>query len=147
MRYGIQELAELAGVSRRTVRYYVQRGLLPAPTGTGRGKHYTDLHLEALVRVRALQERGVPLDRIPAQLDGAESPPARPAPSAPAPVAAHRWLRLELDDGVELLLRDAPPLAPHRLRRLTAAIRAALGPEPEPEPGPDPDPDPQGDPS
>ena len=30
-RYDIDELADLGGVSRRTVRYYVQEGLLPAP--------------------------------------------------------------------------------------------------------------------
>ena len=38
-RYNIDELADLGGVSRRTVRYYVQEGLLPAPLGVGRGRH------------------------------------------------------------------------------------------------------------
>lgn len=33
-------MAELGGVSRRTVRYYVQEGLLSAPLGVGRGRHY-----------------------------------------------------------------------------------------------------------
>ena len=33
LRYAIQDLADLADVSRRTVRYYVQEGLIPPPTG------------------------------------------------------------------------------------------------------------------
>jgi DNA-binding transcriptional MerR regulator len=37
-RYGIDELAELGGVSRRTVRYYVQEQLLPPPLGVGAGR-------------------------------------------------------------------------------------------------------------
>ena len=33
--YAIGELADLGGISRRTVRYYVQEGLLPPPRGLG----------------------------------------------------------------------------------------------------------------
>ena len=83
--YGITELAELGGVTRRTVRYYVQRGLLPTPLGTGRGPHYTPAHLERLIHIRKLQEAGVPLAEIAARLNGApqtllsipEAPPER----------------------------------------------------------------------
>jgi DNA-binding transcriptional MerR regulator len=90
--YGIKELAELGGVTRRTVRYYVQRGLLPTPLGTGRGPHYTVAHLERLIHIRKLQETGVPLAEISAQLDGipqasmrapARSPAASPSLRAP----------------------------------------------------------------
>ena len=58
--YSIGELAALGGVSRRTVRYYVQRGLLQAPTGLGRGRHYTQRHLDTLIRIRKLQESVLP---------------------------------------------------------------------------------------
>src|SRR5215470_17384123 len=68
--YGIAELAQLGGVTRRTVRYYVQRGLLPTPLGTGRGPHYTLAHLERLIHIRQMQETGVPLAEIAARLDG-----------------------------------------------------------------------------
>ena len=53
--YSIAEFAERGGVTRRTVRYYVQRGLLDPPEGAGRGARYTDAHLRRLERVRTLQ--------------------------------------------------------------------------------------------
>src|SRR5262250_567509 len=81
-RYGIEELAELGGVTRRTVRYYVQRGLLPTPLGTGRGPHYTPAHLQRLIHIRKLQETGVPLAEIVVQLDGGPQMPLS-VPAAP----------------------------------------------------------------
>src|SRR5262245_11820018 len=84
--YGIEELAALGGVTRRTVRYYVQRGLLPTPLGTGRGPHYTPAHLERLIHIRKLQEAGVPLAEIAAQLDGVPHTPV----SAPEALRARR---------------------------------------------------------
>jgi DNA-binding transcriptional MerR regulator len=88
--YGIKELAELGGVTRRTVRYYVQRGLLPAPLGTGRGPHYTPAHLERLIYIRTLQEAGEPLAEIAARLNGA---PQRPVPPLEVPVERSTSLR------------------------------------------------------
>jgi DNA-binding transcriptional MerR regulator len=39
--YRIGELAELVGASPRTIRYYEERGLLPAPEGHAKGQHRT----------------------------------------------------------------------------------------------------------
>src|SRR6266446_6049751 len=100
--YRIEELAELGGVTRRTVRYYVQRGLLLTPLGTGRGPHYTPAHLERLIHIRKLQETGVPLAEITARLDGAPQTPA----SATAALPEHStWMRFVLVEGVELHVR------------------------------------------
>jgi DNA-binding transcriptional MerR regulator len=102
--FGIQELADRAGVSRRTVRYYVQRGLLPVPTGTGRGKHYNARHLEALVRVRNLQEAGVSL----AEIERPASGDPEVATISQAPLIRRRivrreaYLRIEIAPGIEL---------------------------------------------
>ncbi len=103
-RYSIGELAVLGGVNRRTVRYYVQRGLLAAPAGAGRGSHYTQRHLDTLIRIRELQESGTPLAEIPARLAGRE--PAAPAATLDRP-SYSRWTRISLGDGVEIHLRDA----------------------------------------
>lgn len=68
--YSIGELAQAAGVTRRTVRFYVQRGLLPAPLSLGRGRHYRAEHLRTLVEIKRLQLRGVSLEEIRVRLGG-----------------------------------------------------------------------------
>ena len=67
---GIGELADAAGLSRRAVRFYVQRKLLPTPLGRGRGRHYDASHLERLKRIAELQAAGHSLDAIGRILDG-----------------------------------------------------------------------------
>jgi DNA-binding transcriptional MerR regulator len=116
--YGIGELAELGGVSRRTVRYYVQEGLLPAPLGVGRGRHYGPAHLEQLLRVKALQEQGRSLTEIRAILAGTQD--GRGEPRLPAAPPRSLWTRLELAPGVELHVAGGvrvPP--PGKLAELT----------------------------
>lgn len=124
-RYGIEELAALGGVTRRTVRYYVQEGLIPAPLGVGRGRHYGREHLDRLQAVKALQERGLSLDEIRQGLArGTDPGRARKGASTrtrgPVPlVARSAWTRLEIFPGLELHVsgrRRLPP--PRRLREL-----------------------------
>ena len=62
--YSIVELAQEAQVSRRTVRYYVQRGLLPPPEGKGRGSHYTQKHLQQLLLIKQAQLSGMSLEDV-----------------------------------------------------------------------------------
>ncbi|MBP7462391.1 MAG: MerR family transcriptional regulator [Candidatus Delongbacteria bacterium] len=66
----IGELAEQALVSRRTIRYYVQMGLLPAPEQRGAYSEYRSEHLVRLLLIRRLQGLFWPLDRIRRKLDG-----------------------------------------------------------------------------
>ena len=123
--YGIKELAELGGVTRRTVRYYVQRGLLPTPLGTGRGPHYTVAHLERLIHIRKLQETGVPLAEISAQLDGIPQTSMRAPELSPS---ESTWVRFVLVDGVELHVRaGVASLQPWQLARLVEATQQTLG--------------------
>ncbi len=66
--YKIEELAAEAGVSPRTVRYYVQRGLLPAPEFRGKDTAYGQAHLLRLHAIKRLQQAHLPLDEIQARL-------------------------------------------------------------------------------
>ena len=122
-KYGIAELAALGGVSRRTVRYYVQRGLLPAPSGTGRGKHYGEEHLERLIQVRRWQEDGKSLAEIEA--GESETSTAVCAPAAGDPVA-QLWVRCGLAEGVELMVRSNAGVGPAKLDRIADAVRRVL---------------------
>jgi DNA-binding transcriptional MerR regulator len=67
--YKLEELARAADISPRTVRYYVQRGLLPAPAFRGRDTAYTGEHLVRLRAIRKLQDDYLPLDAIAVELE------------------------------------------------------------------------------
>ena len=124
-RYAIGDLARLGGVTRRTVRYYVQEGLLPAPLGVGRGNHYGAEHLERLLRVKAMQESGRTLDEI--RRAAAPAKAAR-AERAVAP-ARSLWRRIALAPGVELHVAGSVRLpSPGRLEELAAWCRLHMPP-------------------
>ena len=125
-RFSIDELADLGGVSRRTVRFYIQEGLLPAPLGVGRGSHYDRSHLDRLLEVKARQEAGQSLVEIRA---GRRAPGAgeRHAAALAAAIARSAWRRLELAPGVELhVASDIRLPAPGRLDELVTWCRQNL---------------------
>jgi DNA-binding transcriptional MerR regulator len=68
--YTLQELAAAAGVSIRTIRYYIGEGLLPAPIGAGPQSHYTQSHLDRLRAIGLLKDRYLPLKEIRKALSG-----------------------------------------------------------------------------
>ena len=128
VRYAIGDLARLADVSRRTVRYYVQEGLIPAPLGVGRGNHYGPEHLEQILRVKALQEAGRTLDEI--RLGRAGAPGSKnPTTERQAALRRSLWRRVTLAPGVELHLAGSVRLPPPgRLQELAAWCRLHLAP-------------------
>jgi DNA-binding transcriptional MerR regulator len=124
VRYAIGELATLGAVSRRTVRYYVQEGLIPPPLGLGRGNHYTAEHLEQLLRVKAMQENGRSLVDIRRALDQVSNRRSS-AESAPDELLPRSlWRRLTVMPGVELHVGSSVRLPPPaRLRELAEWCR------------------------
>jgi DNA-binding transcriptional MerR regulator len=68
--YTLQELADSAGVSIRTIRYYIGEGLLPGPDGAGPQSHYTQSHAKRLQVIALLKDRFLPLKEIRKQLAG-----------------------------------------------------------------------------
>jgi DNA-binding transcriptional MerR regulator len=128
VRYSIGDLAALGGVSRRTVRYYVQEGLIPEPLGRGRGDHYAEAHLAQLLRVKAMQEAGRTLEEIRRALDATSGSRAVARPLSPAPVLPTSvWRRIGLADGVELHVASSARLTPGKLRELAAWCRTNFG--------------------
>jgi Ca-activated chloride channel family protein len=123
--YKLDELAAAAGVSPRTVRYYVQRGLLPAPAFRGRDTAYSGEHLLRLRAIKRLQESFLPLDAIQAELErssreelegliagGGQPRSVVPIPAphpyrAPSrPADGERFVRYMLRPGLELHLSE-----------------------------------------
>lgn len=62
--YNIESLADLAGLTKRTIRYYIELGLLTPPVGSCRGSYYTDNHLRRLDQIRKLSSQGIPLTQM-----------------------------------------------------------------------------------
>jgi DNA-binding transcriptional MerR regulator len=70
--YTAADLARLGAVTLRTVRFYIQAGLVDPPLGLGRGAHFTERHLHQLRRARALLAAGLDHTAIRAHADELE---------------------------------------------------------------------------
>lgn len=121
--YSIDELSTLAGVTARTVRYYIAEGLLDRPEGEKRGAHYLDRHLQQLLQIRRWTEAGLSLDRIRELRAGAsDDPPPRPV----RPGTVEVWSRVTLADGLELQIEPGRAgLSPEQVRAFVRAVQAA----------------------
>jgi DNA-binding transcriptional MerR regulator len=149
-RYSLTELADLAGVTPRTVRYYLGQGLLPATGQSGPGTRYDAGHLARLRLIRRLQAEHLPLAEIRRRLDGLGADEIRDLAGSdvPAPPAqsALEYLRTVLGGPASDRLPERPPLSlqipsPRRVRAgspdahpaglaAVSEVRAAVAEEP-----------------
>ena len=89
----------MADLQLRTVRYYIQIGLVDRPQGSTRAAAYGAKHLEQLLLIKKWTTAGVSLDRIRELLQGADAPvPPRPVRSGQIEVKSH----ILITDGLEL---------------------------------------------
>jgi DNA-binding transcriptional MerR regulator len=121
-RYSIDELSTLAGVTPRTVRYYIAQGLLDRPEGEKRGAHYLRRHLEQLLLIRRWTDAGLSLERVRDLQAGApEDPPRRPA----SPGSVEVWSRVTVADGLEVHLEPGRAgLTPEQVRAFIRGVAA-----------------------
>jgi len=112
-RYTIDDLTALTGFSRRTIRFYVEKGLVEAPAGRGKGGFYGESQLSSLRRIAEAKRDGRTLAFLAREpIPGAAIPPgagmvhehAAPYGSVPrgeraGPVSMLRW---ELAPGLYL---------------------------------------------
>ena len=64
MEYKVSELADKAGVTKRTIHYYISKGLLLPPEGSGVNSLYNDVHLQRILLIKKLQAEYMPLNKI-----------------------------------------------------------------------------------
>jgi len=112
--WSLTDLARLADVTPRTIRYYISQGLLAAPTGSGQAARYGEGHLARLRLIRRLQREHLPLAEIRTRLGGLSDGDVRQlarddtgAPPPPADSAADYIRRV-------LAGPPTPPAAPAR---------------------------------
>ena len=90
--YTLTDLADLADVTPRTVRYYIAQGLLPTPSQLGPGARYGDRHLDRIRLIKLLQREHLPLAEIRARLEKLDDRQvahmARSAPSTTKPIGS-----------------------------------------------------------
>ncbi|MFE5900100.1 MerR family transcriptional regulator [Streptomyces sp. NPDC056488] len=122
----IGELAERAGTTPRTLRYYESRGLLTARR-TDRGhRTYDEDDLRLLQQIRTLQDFGFELEETRPFVDCLRA--GHPAGDAcPASIAVYRRKVAELDGLIEQLGAVRAQVGAHLLR---AEAELPHGPEP-----------------
>lgn len=62
--YSLKELCELTGIEPRTIRSYIQEGLMLGPETRGPKARYTDYHRKRLQTIRTLRDSGLSLAEI-----------------------------------------------------------------------------------
>ena len=136
--YTIQELAEATGLSRRTIHFYTQQGVLPPAAGAGLGARYGEEHLLRLKLVPLLRRQGLKLDAIrerfagmsleemrrmlsdPGSSGGVKPPSVRPMPVAPA---GQQHTHYRLPAGVSIVVPAG--LRPADRRKVNSLLEAA----------------------
>ncbi len=113
--YTIDQLSELSGYSRRTIRYYIQQGLLEPPAGRGRGGFYNDSHLFKLKEIRAQQLKGIKLAVIQEMV--------KSKTAMTLEYERELWVKYPISPGIEIhVQRD---IEEQQSRRITEIIRLA----------------------
>ncbi len=121
--FSLDELCTLTDLTKRTVRYYVQIGLVSRPEGETRAAKYSSQHLEQLLLVKKWTAAGVSLDRIRELLQGGSAPvPERGRVPGSIEVCSH----LHVAQGVELVIEPTRAgLTPEQLRHFVRAVMSA----------------------
>lgn len=122
--YSADELSQLTDIPKRTIRYYIQLGLVDRPVGETRAAHYLAGHLDQLLRVKKLTEARVPLDRIRHVMDGESDTP--PVVSVKQPGTMEVKTHLYVMPGVEIQISpEEAMLSPEQIRALLREVLAA----------------------
>jgi DNA-binding transcriptional MerR regulator len=122
-KFSLDDLCTLSDTSKRTVRYYMQIGLVNPPIGSTKAAHYLHQHLDQLLTIRKLSDAGVSLERIREVLSG-EAPPLPPRQRQPGSVEVRSHLFIA--DGVELEISpEQAGLSPEQVRTLVRAVMKA----------------------
>ena len=119
----LDELCALTQLNKRTVRFYIQQGLVDRPIGEKRGAYYSETHLEQLLTIQKWKEAGLSLERIKELLkfDQGEHvvPPLRPKQAGSVEV----WSHIHIQDGLEINIQpERANMTPEQLRSFSQQV-------------------------
>jgi DNA-binding transcriptional MerR regulator len=126
-KFTIDDLAGLLDLPKRTIRYYIQQGLVNRPEGSKRGSHYLRHHLEQLLEIQKWQKAGLSLERISELLGDKEDGALLPPPRRRKPGDIEVWSHLLIDEGLELRIDPKQSgLEPKQIRELSRGVMALV---------------------
>jgi DNA-binding transcriptional MerR regulator len=122
-KFTIDEICALIEMNKRTVRYYIQKGLVDRPEGVGKGAFYSHTHLEQLLAIRKWKAAGLSLDRIQdilvGEKEGATDDQPVPPPLPKKQGEVEIWSHMHVGDGIELHIEPRRAgLSPEQVRAL-----------------------------
>ena len=121
--FTLDDLCTLTDLTKRTVRYYMQMGLVERPIGETRAAHYTSRHLDQLLRVKQLTEAGVSLERIREVMSGGDTPvPTRQRRPGSIEVRSHLFVA----PGLEIQISpEEAGMTPEQVRAFVREVMQA----------------------
>ena len=139
--FSMKDLEMRTGMSRRTIRYYVEKGLIDPPRGKGRGAYYTLEHLERLTAIKAMTDRGMPFVAVEQAMehqkhDGLDGmvredacdlvySQAQPRVQNNESTGEDLWSRYRIGEGLELHVKPGV-LTPHEVKEAEKRLRELL---------------------
>ena len=116
----LNELCVLVDVPIRTLRYYVQHGLVDRPDGETRAARYGAKHVEQLLLIKKWTAAGLSLERIKELLQGEEPAfPAKPRKAGQIDVCSH----LHIADGLEMVIEPTrAQMSPEQVRAFAKGV-------------------------
>jgi DNA-binding transcriptional MerR regulator len=122
--YPLADLCVLADLPPRTVRYYVQLGLVDRPEGETRAARYGAAQLGQLLLIKKWTASGLSLDRIRELLHGEQ---AQVPPRARAVGSVDVRSHLMVADGVDLVIEPGRAgLSPEQVRQFIKGVMAVF---------------------
>lgn len=121
--FTLDDLCTLTDFPKRTVRYYIQLGLVDRPIGETRSAHYLEIHLDQLLRIKKLTDAGVSLERVREVLAGEDSPvPVKQRKPGTINVKSHLYIA----PGIELQISpEEAGMTPEQVRALVKEVMNA----------------------
>ena len=104
----LSHLAEKTGVSTRTLRYYIARGVLHGPCKRGSNACYNHTHLAKVEEIKAHLARGLTLDEIVRALKETL-------------ITTKKWVEFRVADDVQVFIGGK--VSPWRMHELQQAIK------------------------
>jgi DNA-binding transcriptional MerR regulator len=122
--YPLADLCVLADLPPRTIRYYVQIGLVDRPEGETRAARYGATQLEQLLLIKKWTAAGLSLDRIRELLRGEQ---AQVPPRARAIGSVEVRSHLMVADGVDVVIEPGRAgLSPEQVRQFIKGVMAVF---------------------